>query len=206
MDWDAITKVAAVGLAAVPGVVRVAFGGGPRGRAKLKADCEILNLLDVSETSYGVVKRHVDEQIVRVYGPRPLEGRRRLMLFSGVAYVLAGVALGAYFYSQDFSWYWYLIPGYLILMAVGALTLGPDIARARALRLEGEYAQLGRQAMEHDNIRADPDLEPTLTRISELRSRMAGDDEATNGSEVGSSSAPVSSGPARPVGGHRERK
>ena len=123
MNWELAVKVLGIVVGGVISVVQI-INRLPKSRTSLKADLEILQLMDDSDPLYTLVKQDIDGRIREIYGGGDRSKRRSGIEWGG-AVVSAIVLLSfagwtAYLLKGGFSWS--AIPASLIaLLAFFAL-------------------------------------------------------------------------------------
>lgn len=96
-------------------------------RSSVKADLDILRMLDKSDASYELVKQHVDALIKRVYAPR----KGGFVVYNQEDFVIGLLLLPgflvwtAYLLRNGFSW-WALLTAFFAFAGFGSILNGLD--------------------------------------------------------------------------------
>lgn len=120
-DWDILIKSIGALVGAVVAYSQVKSTH-PISRSALKADVEILKLLDTSDPSYQVIKKNVDLRIRRLYESKNIYTDWATVVF-GVIWA-AGFAYWTFYLVKDqFTW-WSLLTGYFAFAGLAWIMLG----------------------------------------------------------------------------------
>src|SRR5687767_14128624 len=122
IDWDLVLKALGFLVTAAVAVVQVR-GLRLAARATLKADLEILNLLDANDPNRDLLKRTINTRIKDLYAPAAVEserseGRRWLLGAFGLLWALGFSYWTFVLVRPGFTW-WALLTGYLALAGFG---------------------------------------------------------------------------------------
>ncbi len=138
MDLELMLKAAGLLIGAVSTVYQL-IQARPRLRSTLKADLEILKLVEADSEQYRLVKTYVDQTIRQVYGQ---EAQARaapgLRVYSWSTLVFGIVLAGGftvwtfYLVRDGFSW-WAVLTGFFALGGIGNImsSLDPRSGRTR---------------------------------------------------------------------------
>jgi len=120
MDWDILIKAIGAVAGGVLSIYQIR-NMQPRLRAHLRADLEILKLLDRDDPGFNTVRQSVDKQIHMIYGANQLDttwtARRLGSLIIGIAWA-AGFAYWTFEGSRyQFNW-WSVLSGIVAVLGV----------------------------------------------------------------------------------------
>lgn len=121
LDWDILIKALGALVGAVVAYTQVKSTQ-PISRAAMKADLEILNLLDKSDPNYNLIKSNIDPRIQKLYGA---EAKYTDWITVGFGAIWAGGFAYWTFYlvKDNFTW-WSLLTGYFALAGMGWVMMG----------------------------------------------------------------------------------
>ena len=121
LDWDILIKALGVLVGAVVAYTQVKSTH-PISRAAMKADLEILNLLDKSDPNYKLIKSNIEPRIQKLYGAQPKYTDWITVAFGAIW--AGGFAYWTFYLVKDeFTW-WSLLTGYIALAGVGWIMMG----------------------------------------------------------------------------------
>ena len=121
LDWDILIKALGALVGAVVAYTQVKSTH-PISRAAMKADLEILKLLDKSDPNYELIKNNIDPRIQKLYGAQPKYTDWITVAFGAIW--AGGFAYWTFYLVKDeFTW-WSLLTGYFAFAGLGWIIMG----------------------------------------------------------------------------------
>lgn len=126
MNFDLIIKAVGAVVAAVVSLTRLSTHYF-HGRARLKSDIEIMNMLDEDDPNYKLVAEHVNKSIHAIYSEEkdkeiPAVSNWRDLIF-GIILLLFGMIWTLYVLRDGFSW-WSIISILIVFASFGSILSG----------------------------------------------------------------------------------
>lgn len=121
IEWEIVIKAIGALIGAIVAYTQIKSTH-PISRATLKADLEILKLIDKSDSNYKLIKDNFDSRIRHLYGSRTKYTSWPTVIFG--ALWASGFAYWTFYIVKDgFSW-WSLLTGYLAIGGLGWVMMG----------------------------------------------------------------------------------
>jgi hypothetical protein len=133
IDWETVVKGLGAAVAVVASFVQVRSMI-PPSRTRLKADLEILKLLDPSDEASQVVRAHTTRTIQRLYAPSERTSKFTVYAwddFIAGLILLPGFAIWTAYLFKDGHYWWIPLTGFGAFAGLGAVLNGLDPKSAK---------------------------------------------------------------------------
>src|ERR1017187_3787169 len=135
LDWESIFKGLAVAVGTIASIIQVRSLI-PPSRARLKADLEILKLLDASDEAAPLVRAHTTQTIRRLYGQGARESRSSFTVYSWGDMILGMILLPVFsvwtvYLFKGRHYWWTPLTGFAAFAGIGCVMNGLDPKSAK---------------------------------------------------------------------------